>query len=122
MPQHMRYIKRIAEFADLGHEVNKMNTSMLSILVAASMTVGPAWERTRLLMYSGSEHPPLISQLLSDWMGLHGPLAGGATQANGDYLPLYEVGKLHLCLNGKPVTQNFLFLLMQLSPYDIILG
>jgi len=120
MTQHMGYIKRIAEFADSGHEVNKTNTSLLSILVAASMAVGPAWEHARLLMYSGSEHPPLISQLLSDWMVLHGPPAGGVTQANGDYLLLYEVGKLHLGLNGKPVTQNFL--LTQLSPYDIMLG
>jgi len=53
-------------------------------------------------------------------MGLHGPLAGGATQANSDYLPLYDVGQLHLGLNGKAVTENFLS--APLSHYDIILG
>jgi hypothetical protein len=53
-------------------------------------------------------------------MGLHGSLAGGATQANGDYLPLYDVGQLHLGLNGKAVTENFLS--APLSHYNIILG
>jgi len=93
---------------------------MLPILLAASISVGPAWERARLLVDSGSEHPPLISQSLTDQMGLHGPLAGGATQANSDYLPLYDVGQLHLGLNGKTVTENFLS--APLSHYDIILG
>ena len=69
---------------------------------------------------SGSEHPPLISQSLADQMGLRGPLAGGATQANGEYLPLYDVGQLHMELNGKTVTENFLS--APLSHYDIILG
>jgi len=53
-------------------------------------------------------------------MRLHGPLTGGATQANGDYLPLYDVGQLHLGLNGKAVTENFLSALP--FHYDIILG
>jgi len=53
-------------------------------------------------------------------MGLRGPLAGGATQANGDYLPLYYVGQLHMGLNGRTVTENFL--LAPLSHDDIILG
>jgi len=53
-------------------------------------------------------------------MGLRGPLAGGATQANGDYLPLYDVGQLHLGLNGWEVNENFLS--APLSHYDIILG
>ena len=84
------------------------------------MYVGPAWECARLLVDSGDELPPLISQSLADQMGLHGPLAGGATQANGDYHPLYDVGQLHLGLNGKAVTKNFLS--APLSHYDIKLG
>ena len=68
------------------------------------------------------EHPPLLSQSLADRMGLRRlePLAGGATQANSDYLPLYDVGQLHLGLNGRAVTENFLS--APLSHYDIILG
>ena len=69
---------------------------------------------------SGSEHPPLISQSLADRMGLRGTLAGGATQANGDYLPLYDVSQLHMGLNGRTVNENFLS--APLSHYDIILG
>jgi len=61
-----------------------------------------------------------MSPSLADQMGLHGPLAGGATQTNAEYLPLYNVGKLHLGLNGKSVTENFLS--APLSHYDIILG
>jgi len=53
-------------------------------------------------------------------MGLRGPLAGGATQANGDYLPLYDVGQLEMGLNGRTVTENFLS--APLSHDDIILG
>jgi len=53
-------------------------------------------------------------------MGLRGPLARGATQANGDYLPLYDVVQLHLGVNGRVVNENFLS--APLSHYDIILG
>ena len=47
-------------------------------------------------------------------------LRGGATQANCDYLPLYDVGQLHLGFNGKAVTENFLS--VPLSQCDIIRG
>ena len=103
----MGYVERIRPS---GLDTRGTDTTILPILLAASMSVGPAWERAHLLVDSGSEHPPLISQSLADWMGLHGPLAGGATQANGDYLPLYDAGQLHLGLNGKPVTENFCLL------------
>jgi len=115
--QHMGYVKRIRPS---GLDTRGTDTTILPILLAASMSVGPAWERARLLVDSGSEHPPLISQSLADWMGLHGPLAGGATQANEDYLPLYDVGLLHLGLNGKPVTE--IFLSAPLSHHTILLG
>ena len=79
-----------------GFDTKGKNTTLLHILLAASMSVGLTWERAHLLVDSGSEHPPLISQSFADRMGLRGPLAGGATQANGDYWPLYDVGQLHL--------------------------
>jgi len=53
-------------------------------------------------------------------MGLRTPLAGGATQANGVNLPLFDVGQLHMGLKGRTVTDNFLS--APLSYYDIILG
>ena len=113
----MGYVKRVRS---TGLDTKGKNTTILPILLAASMSVGPTWERARLLVDSGSEHPPLISQSLADRMGLRRSLAGGATQANGDYLPLYDVGQLHLGLNGRVVTENFLS--APLSHYDIILG
>jgi len=115
--QHMGYIKRVSStgLADKGK-----NATILPILLAASMSVGPTWERVRLLVDSGSDHPPLISQSLADLMGLCGPLAGGATEGNGEYLPLYDVGQLHMGLNARTVTENFLS--APLSHYDIILG
>ena len=115
--QHTGYVKRVSS---TSLDTKGKHTTILPILLAASMSVGPTWERARLLVDSGSEHPPLISQSLADRMGLRGPLAGGATQANGDYLPLYDVGQLHMGLNGRPVTENFLS--APLSHYDIILG
>jgi len=63
-------------------------------------------------------HPLLVSPWLIGW-DCTGH-AGGASQANGDYLPLYDVGQLHLGLNGKAVKENFLS--APLSHYDIILG
>jgi len=103
-----------------GLDTKGKNTTILRILLAASVSVGPTWERARLLEDSGSEHPPRISQSLADRMGLRGPLAGGATQANGDYLPLYDVGQLDLGFNGRTVTENFPS--VPLSHYNIILG
>jgi len=65
----------------------------------------------------------IINPLLVSFSGSDGTaraLAGGDTQANGDYLPLYDVRQLHLGLNGRAVTENFLS--ASLSHYDIILG
>ena len=60
------------------------------------------------------------SQVLVDQLGLQGKLAGGGTQADGKHLPLYDVGNLELCLNGKPVRQQFLS--ATLAHYGVILG
>jgi len=69
---------------------------------------------------SGSEHPPLISQDLPDHMGMTGVRAGGATQADGACLMLFNIGCLDLVVNGKPISHNFLS--VPLSHQDIILG
>jgi len=73
-----------------------------------------------VLVDSGSEHPPLISQDLADRMGMTGVRAGGATQADGACLPLIDIGRLDLAVNGEPISHNFLS--APLSHYDIILG
>jgi len=72
------------------------------------------------LVDSGSEHPPLISQTLADKLGLQGPIAGGATEANGAFLPLRDVGNIDMILHGQAVRQNF-----PSAPslhYDVIMG
>jgi len=78
------------------------------------------WDKARLLVDSGSEHPPLISTRMANQLGLEGQLVNAATQANGDILPLSDVGSLELCINGLPITEKFLS--AQWSHYDIILG
>ena len=94
--------------------------TLLTVLMGASLAVGPSWEKARLLVDSGSEHPPLISQNLANRMGLTGYRMGGATQADGKVLPLYDVGNLELAVNGQPVQQKNLS--APLSHYDVILG
>ena len=71
-------------------------------------------------MDSGSEHPPLISQDLADRMRITGVRAGGATQADGACLPLFDIGPLDLAFNGESISHNFL--LAPLSHDDIFLG
>jgi len=58
------------------------------------MAVRPHWQPARVLVDSGSEHAPLISQDLEDRMGMTGVRAGGATQADGACLPLFDIGCL----------------------------
>jgi len=84
------------------------------------MLVQPHWQPARVLVDSGSKHPPLISQDLTDRMGMTGVRAGEATQADGACLPLVDIGRLDLTVNGQPISHNFL--LAPLSHYDIILG
>jgi len=57
---------------------------------------------------------------MANQLGLEGQLVNAATQANGDILPLSDVGSLELCINGLPITEKFLS--AQWSHYDIILG
>ena len=92
----------------------------MAALVCASLAQGPAWDEARLLVDSGSEHPPLISTRMAAQLGLEGQVVSAATQANGEILPLSDVGCLQLSINGLPVTESFLS--APLSHYDIILG
>jgi len=59
--------------------------SLMTAGIATSMAVGPNWQ---LVVDSGSEHPPLISQDLADCMGITGVRAGRATQADSTCLQL----------------------------------
>ena len=61
--QHMGYVKRIRPS---GLDTRGTDTTILPILLVASMSVGPDWERAHLLVDSGSEIPPLISHSLAD--------------------------------------------------------
>jgi len=92
----------------------------MTAAIATSMAVGPHWQSARVLVDSGSEHPPLISQDLAVCMGMTGVRAGGATQADSACLQLFDIVCLDLAVNGKPISHNFLS--SPLSHYDIILG
>ena len=107
----------------IGFPINNIIShipALMAAMVGSALAHGPAWEMARLLVDSGSEHPPLISQTLADRLGLQGPVAGGATQANGAFLPLRDVGHVEMLLNGQAVSENFLSAL--LSHYDVVLG
>jgi len=69
---------------------------MMTASITTIMAVGLHWQPARVLVDSGSEHPPLISQDLADHMGMTGVRAGGATQADGTCLPLFDIGRLDL--------------------------
>jgi len=76
--------------------------------------------KARVLVDWGSEHSQPLKQKLVDSLSLGGPLVGGATQANGAFLPLRDVGSVDIIVNGLPVSQNFLS--APLSYYEVILG
>ena len=92
----------------------------MTAAIATSMAMALHWQPARVLVDSGSEHPLLISQDLTDRMGMTGVSAGGETQADGACLPLLDIGRLDLTVNGEPISHNFLS--APLTHYDIILG
>jgi len=51
----------------------------MAALVCASLAQGPAWDEARLLVDSGSEHPPLISTRMAAHLGLEGQVVSAAT-------------------------------------------
>ena len=77
----------------------------MAALVCASLAQGPAWDEARLLVDSDSEHPPLSSTRMAGQLGLEGQVVSAATQANGEILPLSDVGCLQV--SGLPVTESF---------------
>jgi len=115
--QHTALVRRVPQHPNSHTPV--LATTMAE-LVCASLAQGPSWDKARLLVDSGSEHPPLISTRMAKQLGLEGQVVSAATQANGDVLPLSDVGSLELCINGLPITEQFLS--APLSHYDIILG
>ena len=94
--------------------------SMFVVMVCTAVAHGSEWAKARVLVDSDSEHPPLISQNMADKLGFAGPISGEATQADGAFLPLRDVGNVDMIFNNKVVSQKFLS--APLSHYDVILG
>ena len=87
---------------------------------AGSRSSGP-WKRTHILVDSGSQQPPLICMEFASTLGVTmGPSRTGAAQAGGAAIPIYDVGPLHLAVNGTPSTE--MFCVAPITPYDVILG
>ena len=74
----------------------------------------------RVLVDSGSQQRPLISLPLARAMGACPRLESQATQAGGGALPIYDVGRMDMMLNGTPVPTAFGA--AAIHPYDVILG
>ena len=117
MAQYTALVRRVPQHPT-SHTLVLATT--MAALVCASLGQGPSWDEARLLADSGSEHPPLISTRMDNQLGLEGHVVSTATQANGDVLPLLDLGSLELCINSLPITEQFLS--APLSHYDIILG
>jgi len=94
----------------------------MAALVCASLAQGPSWDKARLLVDSGSEHRPLISTRMANQLGLEGQVVHAATQANGDILPLSDVGNLELCINCLPITEKFLSVYHIMTLYSVNRG
>jgi len=120
LAQFRTQVRRHIPAPTLSLDMQSHLPTLMAAMVCSAMAHGDAWANARLLVDSGSEHPPLISQTLSDTLGLSGPIAVGATQTNGEYLPRRDVGDLDLMVNGQVVKPRFLS--APLTHYEIILG
>ena len=76
--QHTALVRRAPQHPDIHTPV--LVTTMAA-LVCASLAQGPSWDKARLLVDSGSEHPPLISTRMAKQLGLEGQVVSAATQA-----------------------------------------
>jgi len=94
--------------------------SMFAAMVYTAMSHGSEWAKTRVLVDSGIEHLLLISQSMTDKWGLAVPIFGEATQTDGAFLQLRDVGNVDMVFNNKVVSRKFLS--APLSHYDVILG
>jgi len=73
--------------------------TLMTAMACSQVAHCDAWANA-CLVDSGNDHPPLISQTLVDTLGLSGPIAGGVTQTNGEYLPLWDIEDFDLMVNG----------------------
>lgn len=100
-----------------SQQVGFLRAAMLIAGVCSAVT---PWEKVKMLVDSGSQQPPLMSQSLAQRLQLSGPLVASAAQANGDPLPIYKVGPVDLSVNGRPSSETFFS--APIHPYDVILG
>ena len=78
------------------------------------------WRPVSILVDSGSQQPPLLAKWIADSWHLPHTGTSAARQAGGALLPIYEVGRLELAVNGKPTLEHFST--APIAPYDVILG
>lgn len=78
------------------------------------------WQAASILVDSGSQQKDLVSEAFAERLGVQGRLTGAAAQADGTLIPLYDVGNLHLAVNGAPTLRRFQR--ANIAPYDVILG
>ena len=93
----------------------------LRALMLAAGVASAVWQPAKVLVDSGSQQPPLLSYDFARSLGcrLGGP-SGTAAQADGSLIRLYDVGRVDLCVNGRP--EPTAFQVANIAPYDCILG
>ena len=79
------------------------------------------WLRASVLVDSGSQQVPLVSESFAQALGVaKGPLSGVAAQADGSPVRLWQAGPMSLSVNGTLVNEQFR--IAPIAPYDVILG
>ena len=93
----------------------------LRALMLAAGVVSAVWRPAKVLVDSGSQQPPLMSHDFARSLGCRvGGPSGTAAQADGSLIRLYDVGRVDLCVNGRP--EPTAFQVADIAPYDCILG
>jgi len=92
---------------------------MFAVMVYTAVAHGSEWPKLGFWWTRVANILPLISQNMADKLGLASPISGEATQADGVFLPLWDVGNVDMVFNNKVVSQKFLS--APLSHYDVIL-
>ena len=64
--------------------------SMFAVMVYTEVTHGSAGVKVKVLVDSGIEHPPLMSQSMADKLRFAGPISGEVAQGDGTFLPLRD--------------------------------
>jgi len=65
--QHTALVRRVPQHPT-SHTLVLATT--MAALVCASLAQGPSWDKARLLVDSGSKHPPLVSTRVATQLGL----------------------------------------------------